>query len=115
MFCSTIIPTIGRSTLSRAVHSVLNQTFAVDSFEIIVINDSGQPLSGADWQRSEKVQMINTNRRERCFTRNTGAAIAKGRYLHFLDDDDWFLPDALENFWELAQTNNAVFPCWFEL
>jgi len=35
--------------------------------------------------------------------RNAGAAIAKGTYLHFLDDDDWLLPGALETFWELAQ------------
>lgn len=109
MFCSTIIPTIGRSTLSRAVRSVLDQAFTADDFEVIVVNDSGCSLPADDWQKNDKVRIIHTNRRERCVARNAGAAIAKGRYLHFLDDDDWLLPGAFENFWELAQrANDAV-------
>jgi glycosyltransferase involved in cell wall biosynthesis len=108
MFCSTVIPTIGRPSLSRAVHSVLTQTFAADDFEVIVVNDSGRPLPDADWQHAERVQVIDTNRRERSVARNTGAAIAKGRYLHFLDDDDWIESDALENLWALAQASNVA-------
>lgn len=107
MFCSTIIPTIGRSTLSQAVNSVLDQSFNDDDFEVIVINDSGRPLPDMDWQHSNRVMVINTNRRERSAARNTGAAIAKGEYLHFLDDDDILLPGALEALWKLGQVSNA--------
>lgn len=108
MFCSTIIPTVARPTLARAVESVLSQTFAADDFEIIVVNDSGQALAPGDWERSERVQVINTNRHERSVARNAGAAIARGRYLHFLDDDDWLFPDALEHLWALAQNSEAA-------
>jgi len=103
MFSSTIIPTINRSTLSTAVQSILDQTFHSDDFEVIVVNDSGKPLSAAAWQEYRQVRVINTNRRERSVARNTGAAIALGKYLHFLDDDDILLPGALNIFWELAQ------------
>jgi len=103
MFSSTIIPTINRPTLSTAVKSILNQNFQADDFEVIVVNDSGEPLTEAAWQKSSRVRVINTNRRERSVARNAGAAIAVGKYLHFLDDDDVFLPDALNAFWELAQ------------
>jgi glycosyltransferase involved in cell wall biosynthesis len=106
MFCSVIIPTIGRQSVSRAVHSVLDQTFTADRFEVVVVNDSGQPLPLADWQQSQQVRVITTNRRERSVARNTGAAVARGKYLCFLDDDDWLLPDALEHFWRLAQQSN---------
>jgi glycosyltransferase involved in cell wall biosynthesis len=103
MFSSTIIPTINRPTLSRAVHSVLGQSFSAADFEVIVANDSGRPLPDMDWQHSKCVRVIDTNRRERSFARNAAAAIARGEYLHFLDDDDVLLQGALEAFWELSQ------------
>jgi glycosyltransferase involved in cell wall biosynthesis len=105
MFCTTIIPTVGRKTLERAVRSVLSQNFSRDTYEVIVVNDSGHPLPNAEWQDSPLVRVVNTNRRERCIARNVGAALANGKYLHFLDDDDWLLPNAFENLWKLAQAN----------
>ncbi len=89
MFCSTIIPTVGRDSLARAVNSVLDQDFAREDFEVIVVNDTGEPLPDADWQHSDRVTLVTNYRHERSVARNTGAAMAAGRYLHFLDDDDW--------------------------
>jgi glycosyltransferase involved in cell wall biosynthesis len=103
VFSSTIIATINRSTLSRAVDSVLDQDFQMEDFEVIVVNDSGSPLPEMEWMQSQCVRVIDTNRHERSVARNTGAAIAKGRYLHFLDDDDILLPGSLHAFWELDQ------------
>lgn len=103
IFSSTIIPTINRSTLSRTVCSVLDQEFCSADFEVIVVNDTGQPLPDMEWQHTERVRVIITNRRERSVARNTGAAIARGKYLHFLDDDDVLLPGALDAFWKLSQ------------
>lgn len=105
VFVSTIIPTVGRQTLTRAVKSVLSQQFDKAEFEVIVVNDSGNNLFQTEWLDSPKVKIINTNRRERSVARNAGAAISTGQYLHFLDDDDWILPDVFERFWELAQQN----------
>lgn len=108
MLCTTVIPTIGRPTLTRAVCSVLNQEFTSDEFEVIVVNDSGNRLPHEDWQRSKRVQIVDTNRRERSVARNVGAAIAKGSYLHFLDDDDWMLPNAFESLRQLANGSSAA-------
>lgn len=102
MFWTTVIPTIGRDSLGRAVDSVLAQAFDAAAYEVVVVNDSGRSLSPAAWQRCDRVRVINTNRRERSVARNTGAAVAGGRYLHFLDDDDWLVPGALAAFWALA-------------
>jgi glycosyltransferase involved in cell wall biosynthesis len=107
MFCSTIIPSVGRRTLSRAIESVLNQEFSHGDFEIILVNDTGETLSDSRLPRSNKLKVINTHRRERSVARNTGASIAKGRYLHFLDDDDWLAPSALRHFWELSHSSSA--------
>lgn len=95
MFCSTIIPTIGRPTLRRAVESVLTQTFDPQQHEVIVVNDSGRPLPPMGFEHDPRVQIVTTRQRERSVARNTGAAMARGEYLHFLDDDDWLVPGAL--------------------
>jgi len=107
LFVSTIIATIARDSLERAVNSVLEQDFPPDHFEVIVVNDSGQPLPEASWQHSPQVTVLTTQRRERSVARNTGAAMARGQYLHFLDDDDFLLPGALRVFHTLAQSSSA--------
>jgi glycosyltransferase involved in cell wall biosynthesis len=107
LFCSAVIPTVGRATLTWAVESVLQQELAHADFEVLVVNDSGTPLPEADWQKSPRVQVIHTNRRERSVARNTGAALSRGTYLHFLDDDDWLAPGAYQHFWQLSQSSSA--------
>jgi glycosyltransferase involved in cell wall biosynthesis len=108
MFCSTIIPTVGRASLDSAVRSVLSQSFDPGEHEVIIVNDSGRPLPPADWFDSAAVRIIHMGRRrERSVARNTGAAIARGEYLHFLDDDDVLLPGALDEFSRVARTTDA--------
>jgi glycosyltransferase involved in cell wall biosynthesis len=108
MIISTIIPTIGRPTLARAVHSILAQDLEGGNFEIIVVNDSGNPLVVEDWMESSRVKILHTNRRNRSIARNTGAGVALGEYLHFLDDDDWMLPGALQHLWNQATIANQA-------
>jgi glycosyltransferase involved in cell wall biosynthesis len=108
MFISTIIPTIGRPSLAKAVCSVLEQGFKHEKCEVIVVNDSGKDLMVEHWQSLPNVRIIHTSRLNRSVARNTGAAIATGRYFHFLDDDDWMLPGAFDAFWETSQTSSAA-------
>jgi glycosyltransferase involved in cell wall biosynthesis len=108
MFWSTIIATIGRPSLARSVESVLSQHASPAEFEVIVVNDSGRQLEPAEWQSSKQVTVLQTNRQERCIARNTGAAIARGTYLHFLDDDDWLLPSAIQALSNAARASNAA-------
>ncbi len=103
IFCSTIVPAIGRPSVAHAVQSVLDQALPVGEFEIIVLNDSGAPLPAGAWQASPRVRQVDIVRHGQSVARNTGAALARGEYLHFLDDDDWMLPGAFAAFWELSQ------------
>ncbi len=109
MFCSTIIPTVGRPALTRAVNSALEQDLEPGQHEIIVVNDSGSPLTETDWLKLPQVKVINTNRCERSVARNVGAAIASGKYLNFLDDDDYLLPGGLKALLNVAKTSDC---CW---
>lgn len=107
MFCSTIIPTVGRELLEQSVQSVLAQNMTPSSHELIVVNDSGKPLSKALQSLLKGATVLSTHRRERCVARNLGAAVARGKYLHFLDDDDVLFPGAFEQWWKLAQRSDA--------
>jgi glycosyltransferase involved in cell wall biosynthesis len=106
--CSTIIPTINRSTLARAVTSALEQSLEPAFHEVIVVNDSGTPLTEAAWLHSPQVRVINTNRCERSTACNVGAAASSGRYLKFLHDDDYLLPGALATLLCLAERSDCA-------
>jgi hypothetical protein len=87
---------------------VIDQRSSGVEFEIIVVNDSGQPLPKMSWMETPNLQIINTNHRERSVARNAGAAIARAKYLHFLDDDDWLLPNAFDHFQKLICRSKAA-------
>lgn len=100
---SVITPTFHREDLlARCVQSVLAQQ--VDAaFEHLVVNDYGTPLAPAPWQSDPRVTVLSTFRTERCVARNTGAALSQGRWLLFLDDDDFLLPGAFASMLQAAQ------------
>lgn len=109
MLISAVIPTYKREEkLARAVSSVLAQQVSSADVEVLVVNDSGEALAEAEWQQDERVRVVTTQHGERCFARNTGAALSRGEYLHFLDDDDIILPGAYEVLLENALKTNAA-------
>jgi len=87
---SAIIPTFNRAdAVKRAVHSVLNQSFR--DFECIVVDDGS--TDGTDSVLAEfgnKINVLKTENRGVAAARNSGAEVAKGDFLAFLDsDDEW--------------------------
>ena len=109
MLITAVIPTYKREEwLARAVSSVLEQGLSADELEVIVANDSGEPLATAPWQSDSRVRVLTTYRVERCVARNLGAALSQGKYLHFLDDDDYLLPDAYAHLLGRAEETDAM-------
>jgi glycosyltransferase involved in cell wall biosynthesis len=106
---SVITPTFHREDLlARCVASVLAQRITDAHLEHIVVNDAGQPLQQASWMSDPRVRVIETNRTERVFARNTGAALSQGDWLYFLDDDDYVLPGAFQALLAVTQDAAAV-------
>lgn len=88
---TVVIPTIGRSSLVRAVDSIVEPKIRV---EIIVVTDkvdNHEPilamLAGRD------VRLVRGPQRGAAAARNEGTRLAKGRYVAHLDDDDLWLPE----------------------
>jgi glycosyltransferase involved in cell wall biosynthesis/molybdenum cofactor biosynthesis enzyme MoaA/tetratricopeptide (TPR) repeat protein len=94
---SVVIPTYDRpDRLRRAVESVLMQTH--ENVEVIVVNDGGVEVEYvlAPLRESGKITYLKlgTNR-ERSAARNAGLKLARGAYVAYLDDDDWYEPEHL--------------------
>jgi glycosyltransferase involved in cell wall biosynthesis len=102
-FFSIIIPLYNREkTISRAIESILNQTF--QDFEIIVVDDCSTDYSAEIVHKlmilDVRIKYIkNEINQERCISRNKGIQIALGKYICFLDSDDYHLPIHLETFY----------------
>lgn len=96
---SVVTPVYNASSyVERAVQSVLTQE-GIDSVEVILVNDGS--TDGSDVvidelaARSAQVVAIHSENRGPSSARNLGIERATGRYLAFLDADDWFLPHKL--------------------
>lgn len=92
-FISVVIPTCNRlQPLARCVDALLAQRYPSDQFEVIVVDDGGeQPVELQERHGPLNLRVVRQRNAGPAKARNTGAALAAGRYLAFLDDD--CLPD----------------------
>lgn len=92
---SVIIPTHNRpELLRRALDSVEYQTYP--NVEAIVVNDGGGDVSSivSDFSKARLIDHAKTQGQSAA--RNTAIREAKGYYIAYLDDDDWYYPQHLE-------------------
>ena len=107
-FFSVIIPTYNRElTIEKSLGSLINQIFI--DFEVIVVdnNSTDKTVSLVESIKDPRVKLlINKKNYERCFSRNRGIANAKGKYILFLDSDDFFEKYHLQNWFEYISQND---------
>ena len=110
---SVIIPTYNRAKyIDRAINSVLQQTYK--NYEIIVVDDN-EP--GSECRKKmesimKKYESYNNiiylkhkSNMNGAAARNTGINAARGKYITFLDDDDYYLPRRLEILTKILNKN----------
>ncbi len=111
MICSLIsvvIPTHNRKEyLEKAIQSVVKQTF--QDFEIIVVDDG----SKVNYAESICNKYANCNYHYKpngglSSARNFGISVAKGDYIAFLDDDDFWRLDKLEKQVKILNNNPSI-------
>jgi glycosyltransferase involved in cell wall biosynthesis len=104
---SIIIPTYNReNSIANCLLSVLNQT--LKNFEILIIDNKSTDNTILEITKisDERIKLfVNDRNYERCYSRNKGIERAIGHYITFLDSDDLFLPNHLQNWCDFLIKN----------
>ena len=95
---SVIIPTYKTAKyLPKCLDSVLNQTF--QDFEIIIVSDGPEDdnLAADKYaQKDKRIVVLKDIKKGLGGARNAGMEAARGKYISFIDSDDWLEPTFLE-------------------
>ena len=108
---SVVVPTAGRpKLLRRAIESAMSAAPDGDVEVIVVPN-------GSDTSWRAAIACFSADARVRCepiatahanVARNRGLVVATGKYVRFLDDDDYLLPRAAEQIAEMERTRADI-------
>lgn len=100
---SIIIPVYNvEEYIKKCLDSVIDQSFK--DFEVIVVND-GTKDNSMEIVKNYPVTIINQENQGLSAARNTGAKKAKGKYILFLDSDDYLEKDTLKEINESLKNN----------
>lgn len=95
--------------LRRCVDSILSQSYT--NLDIILVDDGSTDESGkiADEyaQSDDRITVIHKKNGGLSDARNAGTRVAKGRYIFYLDSDDYILSDAIALLLQFAQSNDC--------
>ncbi len=104
---SVIIPTYNYACfLGTAIQSVLTQTW--QDLELIIVDDGSTDNTREvveSFQSDHRVRYVFQSNRGDSAARNTGISHSTGRYLGFLDADDYWMPEKLELQLALLRSN----------
>ena len=112
---SVIVPVYNvEDLLPRCVESIMAQT--KKSLEIILVDDGATDQSGTICdgyaKKDERIRVVHKPNGGLTSAWKAGAAIAEGRYLGFVDSDDWIDEDMYKRMWESAcKYNSDVVVC----
>lgn len=107
---SVVIPVYNvEAYLRECVDSVLAQT--LQDYEIILVDDGATDSSGAicdEYARQDaRIRVIHQPNGGLSAARNTGLDAATGKYIYFLDSDDYIRQDSLKLLFDLAEQEQA--------
>lgn len=109
---SVIIPVYNTSAfIEQCLFSLLNQNIPKSDFEIICIDDGSTDDSIIKIQniskKFENVILKTNSHKGVSEARNTGLESASGKYVWFVDSDDFIAPDSLQKMLEVISINDS--------
>lgn len=95
--------------LEKCVNSILSQTF--NDFELILVDDGSPDNCGkicdSFAQKDSRVVVVHKENNGLSAARNSGIEIAKGKYIGFIDSDDYIAEDMYEILYNNIQKESA--------
>ena len=95
--------------LDKCVKSVINQTYK--NLEIILVDDGSPdncPKKCDEYEKKDtRIKVIHKENGGLSDARNAGIDIAKGKYITFIDSDDYVSEDYFEYMYNLLKQNNT--------
>lgn len=93
----------------QCLDSVINQTYK--NIEILLINNNStdKTLKIIKEKKDKRIKILNCKKQGVAHARNVGIKKATGRYITFLDADDYWLKDKLEKQIKFIEENNYRF------
>lgn len=99
--------------LSQCIDSILNQTYT--NLEIILVDDGSKDNSGNicdEYARKDKrIRVIHKQNGGAPSARNAGLAVILGKYVGFVDPDDWLEPGMYETLYNAIECGNDIAVC----
>lgn len=107
-FFTVIIPAYNRyESLKKAIDSVLSQTYK--DFELIIVDDgSTDNTPSVKSIYKDEIIYIKQPNQGVSSARNTGIKKSNGLHIAFLDSDDQWLPDKLQEQYQYICNNNQI-------
>ena len=107
---SVIIPVYNNEAyVQKCIDSIQKQSF--EAFEAIIVNDgstdNSRSIIKALIEKDERFHLINQENQGVAAARNLGIDLAKGKYLTFVDGDDYIGKDYLKDLYETAEAAQA--------
>lgn len=106
---SIIIPIYNAaSTIEKCVDSILNQDY--NNYEVLLINDGSVDKSFEiiqKYKKNKKVKMLNQTNHGVAYTRNRGINESKGKYIMFIDNDEFIDYNYVKSHVEVAEKEDA--------
>ncbi len=111
MILSFVVPVYNvRDFLKECLQSLINQDWNHKLYEIIVINDGSTDDSLQIAQeiahQNTNIKIISQANKGLSMTRNRGIEEATGKYIWFIDSDDWIAKNCLQNIFQKIEENN---------
>ena len=107
---SIIVPVYNvEKYLECCLESLINQT--LKDIEIICVNDGSTDNSGKILEnyaaKDNRIKVIHQVNGGQAAARNNGLNAVNGKYINFIDSDDWVDLDFIEKLYDAAERNSA--------